>query len=119
MSDTRGFLILYVVYIVGVLIGVEGLGVNWGTIASHKLDGKIVVQMLKDNGIKKVKLFDSDESSLKTLGGSGIEVMVAIPNGQIEKMNSYDHAKDWVKSTIMDHGYNGGANITWVFSYFC
>ncbi|KAM1030465.1 hypothetical protein ACFX2C_034370 [Malus domestica] len=31
--------------------GVEGLGVNWGTMATHKLLPEMVVQMLKDSGI--------------------------------------------------------------------
>ena len=54
----------------------EGLGVNWGTQATHKLPPDTVVQMLKDNGIQKVKLFDADESTMSALAGTGIEVMV-------------------------------------------
>ncbi|KAM3008675.1 hypothetical protein FF2_032786 [Malus domestica] len=38
---------------------VEGLGVNWGTMATHKLPPEMVVRMLKDSGIQKVKLFDA------------------------------------------------------------
>ena len=42
-------------WVVGFVGGfVEGLGVNWGTMATHKLPPKVVVQMLKDNGIEKV-----------------------------------------------------------------
>ncbi|KAM1679222.1 hypothetical protein ACFXTN_035812 [Malus domestica] len=57
--------------------GVEGLGVNWGTMATHKLPPEMVVQMLKDNGIQKVKLFDAEESTMSALAGSGLEVMIA------------------------------------------
>lgn len=53
---------------------VEGLGVNWGTMATHMLDPKIVVQMLKDNGIKKVKLFDADKSTMNALAGTLVQV---------------------------------------------
>ncbi|CAH2051453.1 unnamed protein product [Thlaspi arvense] len=43
---------------------VDGLGVNWGTMATHKLPPKTVVKMLKDNNINKVKLFDADETTI-------------------------------------------------------
>lgn len=46
--------------------------------ARHKLPPKVVAQILEDDGIKKVKLFDADESSMSALAGTDIEVMVAI-----------------------------------------
>ncbi|KAE8720238.1 Glucan endo-1,3-beta-glucosidase 8 [Hibiscus syriacus] len=75
---------------------VSGLGVNWGTMATHKLPSETVVQMLKDNGITKVKLFDADSKTMDALAGSDLEVMVAIPNDQLLAMNSYDRAKQWI-----------------------
>ncbi|EEF36935.1 glucan endo-1,3-beta-glucosidase 8 [Ricinus communis] len=93
---------------------VYGLGVNWGTQATHKLPPKTVVQMLKDNGIQKVKLFDSDRNTMTALAGSGLEVMVAIPNDQLAAMNDYDRAKDWVKRNVSIYNFNGGVNIKYV-----
>lgn len=92
-------------------VSVEALGVNWGTQATHKLPPKVVVQMLKDNGIKKVKLFDTDRSTMSALAGSDIEVMVAIPNDQLLAMNDYDRAKDWVKRNITIYKFKGGVDI--------
>ncbi|XP_034694343.1 glucan endo-1,3-beta-glucosidase 8-like [Vitis riparia] len=93
---------------------VEGLGVNWGTMASHKLPPKVVVQMLKDNGIQKVKLFDADSVTMSALAGSGIEVMVAIPNDQLAVMNDYDRAKAWVRRNVTRYNFNGGVTIKYV-----
>ncbi|XP_030453238.2 glucan endo-1,3-beta-glucosidase 8 [Syzygium oleosum] len=93
---------------------VEGLGVNWGTMATHELPPKTVVQMLQDNGIKKVKLFDADQSTLGALAGTNIEVMVAIPNNQLAAMNSYDRAKQWVQRNVTRYNFNGGVNIKYV-----
>ncbi|XP_013744444.1 glucan endo-1,3-beta-glucosidase 8-like [Brassica napus] len=95
-------------------IMVDGLGVNWGTMATHKLPPKTVVQMLKDNNINKVKLFDADETTMGALAGSGLEVMVAIPNDQLKVMGSYDRAKDWVRKNVTRYNFNGGVNITFV-----
>ncbi|GKV07391.1 hypothetical protein SLEP1_g19174 [Rubroshorea leprosula] len=93
---------------------VDGLGVNWGTMASHKLPPKTVVQMLKDNGIKKVKLFDADLSTMSALTGSDIEVMIAIPNDQLAVMNDYNRAKQWVNKNVTRYNFNGGVNIKYV-----
>ena len=59
--------------------------------ASHQLPAK-VVRMLKDNGIKKVKLFDANDTMMNALTGSDIEDMVAIPNDQLVAMNTYNRA---------------------------
>ncbi|XP_009353157.2 glucan endo-1,3-beta-glucosidase 8-like [Pyrus x bretschneideri] len=106
--------VLVVVAVLCVCSGVEGLGVNWGTMATHKLPPETVVQMLKDNGIQKVKLFDAEESTMSALAGSGLEVMVAIPNDQLAVMTSYKRAKEWVRRNVTRYNFNGGVNIKYV-----
>lgn len=63
-----------------------------GDPSSHKLPPNIVVNMLKDNGIKKVKLFDADSDSFNALARSGMEAMVGIPNDLIDRMSD-DYGK--------------------------
>ena len=90
---------------------VDALGMNWGTQATHPLSPKVVVQMLKDNGIKKVKLFDADQGTLSALAGSGIEVMVAIPNVLLDRITDYDTAKEWVRHNVSRYNFDGGVTI--------
>ncbi|KAH7661549.1 Glycoside hydrolase family 17 protein [Dioscorea alata] len=92
----------------------EGLGVNWGTMAVRQLPPKTVVQMLQDNGIKKVKLFDADFNTMSALVGTDIEVMVAIPNDMLATMTDYDAAKDWVKRNVTRYNWDGGVKIKYV-----
>ncbi|KAF5177005.1 Glucan endo-1,3-beta-glucosidase [Thalictrum thalictroides] len=93
----------------------ESVGVNWGTMASHPIHPQIVVDMLKANGIKKVKLFDADGWIIKHLAGTGIETMVAVPNDMLSIISKdYDNAKDWVKENVTKHMYNGGVDIKYV-----
>ncbi|KAF0903015.1 hypothetical protein E2562_022640 [Oryza meyeriana var. granulata] len=80
------------------------VGVNWGSQLSHPLLPSSVVQMLKENGITKVKLFDADLWPVGALVDSGIEVMLGIPNDMLETMNSYGNAKDWVKENVTSYG---------------
>ncbi|GFP97338.1 glucan endo-1 3-beta-glucosidase 8 [Phtheirospermum japonicum] len=91
---------------------VEGLGVNWGTQASQNIHPSIIAQLLKDNKISKVKLFDSDPWTVKFFSGTGIEVMLGIPNNQLKDLaKDYKKAKDWVKHNVAVHLDNGGVDI--------
>ncbi|WZY79739.1 hypothetical protein YC2023_026123 [Brassica napus] len=94
---------------------VRGFGVNWGNIASHPLNPDIVVRMLKDNKINKVKLFDAHSWTMNTLAGTGMEVMVGIPNNLLESLaEDYENAKDWVKENVTAYMRKGGVNIKYV-----
>ncbi|KAJ8504166.1 hypothetical protein OPV22_005052 [Ensete ventricosum] len=91
------------------------LGVNWGTLMSHPLLPTTVVQMIKANGITKVKLFDADSWTVSAFAGTGIELMLAIPNDMLKHISSdYSHAQDWVKENVTKHDYDGGVNIKYV-----
>ncbi|KAM7262115.1 hypothetical protein ACFE04_021192 [Oxalis oulophora] len=91
------------------------LGVNWGTIASHPIPPEIVVQLLKDNNFTQVKLFDADPKYVDALKGSGMEIMVAIPNQDLEKFSdSYDKCQEWVKENVTEHVKDGSVNIKYV-----
>lgn len=80
------------------------VGANWGTQATHPLPASIVVGMLKDNGIQKVKLFEANASSLNALSNSGIEVMVGIPNDLLSSLASdYSAAQAWVSQNVSKH----------------
>lgn len=90
----------------------SSVGVNWGTMASHQLPPKSVVQMLIDNGFEKVKLFEADDKILEALAGTNIEVMVGIPNYMLQEISQDpDAAASWVDSNVTAYLYPGGVNI--------
>ncbi|XP_031117007.1 glucan endo-1,3-beta-glucosidase 8 [Ipomoea triloba] len=94
---------------------VHGLGVNWGNQAAQVLNPAIIVQMLKDNHIDKVKLFDSDHWTVNFFAGTGIEVLPGIPNNQLQRFaDDFDNAKDWVKENISTHMHDGGVKIKYI-----
>lgn len=105
--------VVVVVMVVGHMMGVaEGLGVNWGNQAAQNLHPRNIVQMLKDNNITKVKLFDSDAWVVKHFAGTGIEVMLGIPNLHLASLaDRYKHAQEWVKANLTRHLHEGGVNI--------
>ncbi|GLU01099.1 hypothetical protein SLE2022_184240 [Rubroshorea leprosula] len=94
---------------------VTGIGVNWGTQATHPLPHSTVVRMITDNGIQKVKLFDADSSILNALSNSGVQVMVGIPNDMLSALaNSVQAAEIWVATNVSTHVSSNGVDIRYV-----
>ncbi|CAI0553442.1 unnamed protein product [Linum tenue] len=97
-------LLLRLVALFSVLSVGSGIGANWGTQATHPLNPEIVVKLLRDNGIQKVKLFDADYDTLRALGKSGIEVMVGIPNDMLAPLAAkMKNAEEWVSKNVSKH----------------
>ncbi|KAL5714752.1 glucan endo-1,3-beta-D-glucosidase [Ranunculus cassubicifolius] len=93
----------------------SSIGVNWGTMATHQLPPKMVVEMLKDNGFNKVKLFEADYKILEALSGTDIEVMLAIPNFMLAEMSGDSGiASYWVEENVTQFTYNNAVNIKYV-----
>jgi len=115
-------IVLAVAVMVGVVWPAEsatGIGVNWGTLSLHRLSPSTVVDLLKDNKIHKVKLFDADPYVLKALTGTGIEVMVGIPNEMLALLSSSTAASDlWVRQNVSTYLVKGGVDIRFVSFLF-
>lgn len=98
-----------------VVHSVSGIGANWGTQATHPLPPETVVDLLRDNGIDKVKLFDADYGNLKALGKTRIEVMVGIPNEMLASLaGSVKSAEKWVAKNVSEHMTTNNVNIRYV-----
>lgn len=90
----------------------SALGVNWGTVSFHKLKPSTVVDLLQDNKISKVKLFDADPDSLQALMGSGIQVMIGVPNEMLAALSSSTAASDsWVRQNVSRYMRKNGVDI--------
>ncbi|KAG8364536.1 hypothetical protein BUALT_Bualt18G0007300 [Buddleja alternifolia] len=56
------------------------VGINYGQKADNLPSATKVVQLLKSQGIDRVKIYDSNPSVLKALSGSGIKITINLPN---------------------------------------
>ncbi|KAK9127348.1 hypothetical protein Syun_016145 [Stephania yunnanensis] len=96
----------------------QSMGVNWGTSSSHPLPPDKVVHLLKSNNITKVKLFDADPLVLQSLSGSGIDVVVGVPNSMLRNLSSSKRvAESWVHDNLTRFVANvgdGGVRIQYI-----
>ncbi|KAL8037501.1 hypothetical protein ABFX02_11G043800 [Erythranthe guttata] len=76
-------------------------GINYGRIADNIPSPEKVVTLLKAAKIKNVRIFDADHSVLTAFKGSGLELVVGLPNEYVKEMSSNaDHALTWVKDNV-------------------
>lgn len=111
-KNHRGLAVLALLLMVN---SAHSIGANWGTQSTHPLPPSTVVKLLKDNGIQKVKLFDAEAPVLNALRGSGIEVMVGIPNDMLATLaSSVSAAELWVEKNVSAHISSNSVEIRYV-----
>ncbi|PON41638.1 Glycoside hydrolase [Parasponia andersonii] len=95
-------------YVFLLLISISGfadagsVGVNYGRIANNLPSAVKVVQLLKSQGLERVKVYDTDPSVLKALSGTGIKVTVDLPNEQLfSAARHQSFANSWVQINVV------------------
>ena len=78
----------------------ESIGVCYSSAGNNLPDAREVVQLYKNNSIKKMRIYNPDTTILNALRGSNIEVIVGIPNTYIEHIVNLSSAANWVQKNI-------------------
>ncbi|KAK8946532.1 Glucan endo-1,3-beta-glucosidase 9 [Platanthera zijinensis] len=93
-----------------------GRGRKLGNLLLAPLPSETVVSgLLRPNNVTSVKLFDADAAVLDSLAGSGISVMVGIPNDMLALLNSSKAAAaSWVHDNVTRYFPGGGVRIEYI-----
>lgn len=76
-------------------------GINYGRVANDLPMPSKVVELLKSQGLTRVKLYDTDADVLAALADSGISVVVALPNEHLFSAAADQSFTDaWVQANI-------------------
>lgn len=77
------------------------IGINYGRIANDLPSPQKVVELLKSQGIDRVKLYDTDSSVLTALSNSNISVIIALPNELLSSAAADQSFTDaWVHANL-------------------
>ncbi|KAI3465587.1 hypothetical protein Pfo_022250 [Paulownia fortunei] len=93
-------LLLFLFSVVSIADG-GSIGVNYGRIANNLPSASKVVQLLKSQGLDRVKVYDTDPAVLKALSGSGIKITVNLPNELLSfAARRPSFAYSWVQKNV-------------------
>lgn len=80
---------------------VQGIGVNYGTIANNLPPPSQVAKfLLHSTIINKVRIFDANQEILQAFANTGIEITITVPNDQIPNITNLTLAQQWVKTNV-------------------
>ncbi|KAL3535876.1 hypothetical protein ACH5RR_004337 [Cinchona calisaya] len=76
-------------------------GINYGRIADNLPPPDKVAKLLRAAKIKNVRIYDANHSVLQGFSGTGLELVIGLPNGYVKDVSSSaDHALSWVKDNV-------------------
>ncbi|XP_066390940.1 glucan endo-1,3-beta-glucosidase-like [Miscanthus floridulus] len=77
------------------------VGVNYGRVANDLPDPAAVVQLLRENGITMVRIYDTNDAVLRSFANTGIKLMVMLPNENLaDAARSPSYAADWARRSV-------------------
>ncbi|KAK8300913.1 hypothetical protein V6Z12_D05G426500 [Gossypium hirsutum] len=103
MASQAFYLIVSIIVLLSAIVvsGSGSVGINYGRVANNLPSPEKVVELLKSQGINKVKLYDTDATVLTALADSGITVVVALPNELLSSTAAdQSFADNWVEANI-------------------
>ncbi|CAL0334242.1 unnamed protein product [Lupinus luteus] len=80
--------------------GAQSIGVCYGNNGDNLPSAQDVVNLYKSNGIGKIRIYYADEAILQALKGSNIDVILGVPNDNLQSLNDAGAATDWVNKYV-------------------
>ncbi|OVA02914.1 Glycoside hydrolase [Macleaya cordata] len=79
------------------------VGVNYGRLGNNLPSPNEVINLLKSQNIDRIRLFSPDADALNALQGSGIKVVLCVPNEDLQKLGDSSFAKTWIDNNIIPY----------------
>ncbi|XP_042392026.1 glucan endo-1,3-beta-glucosidase-like [Zingiber officinale] len=81
---------------------VHGIGVCYGRDGNNLPSPSDVVALYRSNGISNMRIYSPDQDALQALSGSNIQLIVGVPNDNVQSIASDPSAAtSWVQSNIV------------------
>ncbi|KAI4334785.1 hypothetical protein L6164_013495 [Bauhinia variegata] len=78
------------------------IGICYGQVADNLPPPQEVIDLFKTNGIGRMRIYNPDQATLQALSGSGIELVVGVPNEILQTLANSADATAWVQTNILN-----------------
>ncbi|XP_028789842.1 glucan endo-1,3-beta-glucosidase-like [Neltuma alba] len=97
-SILKGYMLLLSLSLIQ---GIQGIGVNYGTVANNLPPPPQVAKFLSESTIiNRVRLFDANPEILRAFAHTGIEISITVPNDQIPHLTNLTFAQQWLNTSV-------------------
>lgn len=88
------------------IAGVQSAGVCYGMMGNNLPSAGDVISLYKSHNIGRMRLYDPNQSALQALKGSNIEVIIGVPNTDLQYLSNPSNARTWVQNNIRNYWPN-------------
>nr|CAA09765.1 beta-1,3-glucanase [Cichorium intybus x Cichorium endivia] len=88
-----------------IFIDAQAVGVCYGRVAvpGSLPSEEATVNLYQQNGITAMRIYDPNQATLQALQGIDIELMLDVPNSELESLNNPVAATTWVRNNIQNY----------------
>lgn len=99
--STTLLLLLSIAVLLHLPAAISAIGVNYGTLGNLPPPAQVANFLKTRTSIDSVKIFDVNPDILRAFAGTGISVVVTVPNGDIPALANTRQARRWVAANIL------------------
>ncbi|CBI17187.3 unnamed protein product, partial [Vitis vinifera] len=87
-----------------ITIGAQSIGVCYGRNGNNLPSASQVINLYKSNGIGSMRIYDPNSDTLQALRGSDIELILDVPNTDLQSLASdASAAATWVQNNVVNY----------------